>query len=177
MHRLHLILRRSLLGALVWSAGAGSLLSAQDFEGIITAKIKGMSGDMKTYVKGNKTRMEMTVQGQGSIAIIPDAAAGETYMVMPAQSIYMVIKMSDAERLADSLIRRKAPAGDASVTATGRKEQIIGHSCEYYRIRDTKSVTDVCLTTELGVLRGGVSMFVPPARGRPSDPPAWAREM
>jgi hypothetical protein len=155
-------------------------LKAQDFEGIITARVKSMQGggEMKTYLKGGRYRMEMSVPGQGAVAIIVDPAAGETYMLMPAQSMYMVMKMSDAERMADSLVGRGG--SEATMSATGRKEEVAGHTCEYYRFRaaDGKA-TDICMATGLGMFRGGAAMFGGmPRPGRPAaEAPPWIREL
>jgi hypothetical protein len=180
MRRRGSLLRGSLLAAALLLTASSSTLRAQDFEGIITAKVKGMpgGGDMKTFMKGGKIRVEVTVPGQGAVAIIPDPVAGETYMVMPAQSMYMVIKMSDAERMADSLVRRNAPGSDASMTATGRMDQIADHRCEYYRFQDARSATDICMASGLGMFRGGAAMFGGmPGRGRQGETPPWAREL
>jgi hypothetical protein len=178
MQRIHLPLRGAMLATALLAASS-SIVRAQDFEGIITAKVKGMpgGGEMKTYLKGGKYRMEISVPGQGAMVIIADPTAGETYMVMPAQSMYMVIKMADAERMADSLVRRNV-SGETSLTATGKQEEIAGHSCEYYRFRDAKSATDMCIATGLGMFRGGASLFGGgmPGRGR-TETPAWAKEL
>jgi hypothetical protein len=169
-------MRGALLPAAVLLVTSSTIARAQDFEGIVTARVKGMpgGGDMKTYLKGGKYRVEISMPGQGAVAIIADPVAGETYMLMPAQSMYMVMKLADAERMADSLIRRKV-GEESSLVATGKTEEIAGHRCEYYRFRDGKSVTDVCLTTGLGMFRGGASMFGGGMPGRSAPP--WVREL
>ena len=168
---------------------AGSLFAlattpaaAQDFEGIITAKVAGMpgGGEMKTYVKGNRYRLEIVVPGQGAMAIIADPAAGETYMVVPSQSMYMVMKLSAAERMADSLLRAggTAPSGEATMTALGKKEEVAGRTCEVYRMREGRSATDLCLATGIAAFRAGAGFFGgPPTPGRQRQIPAWAREL
>jgi hypothetical protein len=177
MRRVHLTLRVSLIAAALVAASS-AIASAQDFEGSITIRVKGMpgGGPTKAYVKGVKYRVELSAP-QGEMAIITDPEAGETYMVMPARSMYMVMKLSDAEQLADSLVRRNV-SGEATLTALGKQEEIAGHRCEYFRFRDAKSATDMCITTGLGVLRGGAWMFGGgmPGRGRAETPP-WVREL
>jgi hypothetical protein len=165
--------------AAVLGSVSGSNLQAQDFEGIVTAKARAMpSGDMKSFVKGGKLRIEVVRPGQGEVALIVDPAAGETYMVMPAQSMYMVIKMSDAERMADSLLRRNLPDSSATLTASGRKDQIAGHECEYYRFQDARSATDICVAMGIGVIRGAAAMFGGmPRPGRPAETPPWIRAL
>jgi len=164
---------------LLLALAAPTTLPAQDFEGIVTARTRAMpgSGEMKIYLKEDKSRVEFTAPGQpGQLAIITDPAKGETYMVMPAQSMYMVLKLSDAERMADSMIRHHEPGTDVSMTATGHKEEIAGHSCETYRFRSSNSAADVCFASGIGALRGGASLFGgPPLPGRPRQVPPWAQ--
>jgi hypothetical protein len=161
----------AVLGALLLPA-ASATLSAQDFEGTFTAKVKGI-GDATAYAKGNKARMEMTMAGIGAVVLIHDLAAGQTLMLMPATSMYMEMKTSDVEKMMGA-----QPGTDGSLTATGRKEQIAGHSCEVYRFKDSKNAMDVCLTSELGAFKAGAALFGGgPRPGRPSETPAWAREM
>lgn len=179
MARPRFSMRGALLPAAVLLVTSSTLARAQDFEGIVTARVKGMpgGGDMKTYMKGGKYRVEMAMPGQGAVAIIADPDAGETYILMPAQSMYMVMKMADAERMADSLIRRKV-GEESSLVATGKTDEIAGYRCEYYRFRDGKAVNDVCLATGLGMFRGGASMFGGGMPGRSQkDSPAWVREL
>jgi hypothetical protein len=155
---------------------AGATVQAQDFEGVITAKVKGMpgGGEMKTFLKGNKSRVEITAP-QGAMVVISDPSAGETYMVMPAQSMIMVMKMADAERMADSLIRRNA--SESSLIPLGKKDEIAGHRCEWYRFREPRTANDLCLASGLGMFRGGAPVFGGGMPGRSPSMPAWAKEM
>jgi hypothetical protein len=172
----------SLVLPLVFLLPAASTLRAQDFEGVFTARVRNMpvGGEMKTYVKGVRYRMEITMP-QGAMAIIMDPVAGETYMVMNAQSMYMVMKMADAERMADSVLRQNPNPPDLKVTATGKKEQVAGHECEFYRTEVAKPAMamEVCLAKGLGAFRSGGSLFGgPPTPGRPSAAvPEWAKEL
>jgi outer membrane lipoprotein-sorting protein len=52
------------------------------------ASPKGMSGTGKLYFAGQKVRMEMNMQGHGSI-MISDQSRKIAYMVMPQQKMYM----------------------------------------------------------------------------------------
>jgi len=176
MHRLHALARGCLTLALL-SPIAGAAAQGQDFEGVITAKVRGMpGGEMKTFLKGNKSRVEITAP-QGAMVIISDPSAGETYMVMPAQSIYMVMKMAEAERMADSLIRRNVPGNEASMTALGKQDEIAGHRCEWYRFREPKTANDICLARGLGMFRGGAPVFGGVSPGRAPSTPTWAKEL
>src|SRR4026208_1625420 len=177
MRRAHLTSRASLIAAALVAASS-AIASAQDFEGSITVRVKGMPGGgaTKAYVKGVKYRVEISGP-QGEMAIITDPEAGETYMVMPARSMYMVMKLSDAEQMADSLLRRNV-SGESTLTALGKQEEIAGHRCEYFRFRDAKSATDMCITTGLGVLRGGAGLVGGGMPGRRrAEPPPWVREL
>lgn len=153
-------------------------LAAQEFEGVLLMRAKGMpGGTMKGYVKSGKYRMEISVEGRGDMVIIADPAAGETYMVMPSQSMYMVMKMADMERGVDSLIRREVGEG-ATLTPTGKKEAVAGRSCEVFRYKDSRSEMDLCLARELGAFKGAEAFFggrMTP--GRTPQAPPWVREM
>ena len=177
MRRDHLT-RRGLLLAGVLLAAPAAIARAQDFEGVVSLRVKGMpgGGEVKAYMKGVRYRTELSGP-QGAMAIIVDPIAGETYMVMPAQSMYMVMKISDAERLADSLVRRNV-IGEPSLTALGKQEEVAGHRCDYFRFRNAKTANDVCIATGLGVFRGGAALFGGgmPGRGR-AEPPPWAQEL
>jgi hypothetical protein len=169
-------MRKSFLLSLLAVAGTSSGLAAQEFEGMFTVKVKDMpGGTLKTFMKGGKYRMEVSMEGQ-SMAIIADPAAGETYMLVPQQQMAMVMKMSDAEKLAGE--RAGTAAANAKLEALGKKEEIAGHSCDYYRISDGTRNTDVCLATGLGTFRGGSSLFAgPPGPRSGGGAPSWAREV
>jgi hypothetical protein len=169
-----------LAAPLLLALAAPTTLPAQDFEGIVTARARAMpgGGEMKIYLKENKSRVELTAPGQGQVAIITDPAKGETYMVMPAQSMYMVLKLSDAERMADSMIRQHEPGADVSMTSMGKHETIAGHSCEVYRFRGTNSATDICFASDIGAFRAGVGLFSgPPIPGQHRPVPPWAQAL
>jgi len=168
-------MRKSFLLALVALPGAGPALAAQEFEGVFTVRIKDMPGGtaLKTYMKGGKYRMEVSMEGQ-QMAFIADPAAGETYMVVPQQQMVMVIKMSEAEKLA---AERTGAAGAGKIEALGKKEEIAGHACEYFRVTHSGGHTDACLATGLGTFRGGSGLFGPPTPRGGSAAPSWAREV
>ena len=154
-------------------------LAAQDFEGVFTSRAKSPQGggsvEMKASMKPGKYRMDIAMPGQaGSMSIIVDPAAGETYMVMPAQQMVMVMKMSEAEKMAEKVVPEMK---DAKLTATGRKETVAGHQCEYYRMTANDQTMDICFATGLGGFSMGANLFGPPGRGGPAAAPAWAREL
>lgn len=171
--------RRALPLAGLLLAAAGSSLRAQEFEGVFTSRAKGMAegAALKTFVKAGKYRMEVVMPGQGAMTIIADPAKGESYMVLPAQQMYMVMKLADAGHLVDDAVRRNT-SGEGSMVATGRKDEIAGHSCEYYQFKDASTTTDICMATGLGKFHGAESMFGgPPGRGGMTAAPPWAREL
>ena len=171
--------RRALTLAGLLFAAAGSPLQAQDFEGVFTSRAKGMpeGATMKTFVKDGKYRMEVLLPGQGPMTIIADPSVGETYMVMPSQQMYMVMKLADAGQVVDSLVRRNT-SGEASLVATGRKEEIAGHACEWYQFKDESTTTDICMASGLGRFRGAEAMFGGgPGRSGMTAAPHWAREL
>jgi len=170
-----------------WSRGGSLALSglllalsaapvaAQEFEGVFTSRVPGPGGtlELKTSVKGARYRMDVALPGQGTVAMIGDPAAGEIYLVMAAQQMIMVMKLPEGDRASEP-----GTGTEASFTATGRKEVIAGHNCEYFRFTEGTNVTEVCFASDLGAFRGGASLFGgPPGRtGMPATPP-WAREL
>jgi hypothetical protein len=152
-----------------WSAP----LQSQDFEGVVVVKVKSGT-EMTIYAKCAKTRMEFN-SGQGQMAMIMDPVAGENLILIPSQSMYMVMKQADVEKVTDTL-KKRAAAG--TMTALNKKEKVAGYSCDLYRYQDPKEATDVCIATGLGTFRPGAAFFSgPPARGKPADVPPWAREL
>jgi hypothetical protein len=169
-------MRKSFLLSLLAVAGTSSGLAAQEFEGVFTVKVKDMPGGsaLKAFMKGAKYRMEVSMEGQ-NLAIIADPAAGETYMIMPQQQMVMVMKMSEAEKMAAE--RTGTNTANARLEPLGKRDEIAGHACEYFRATDGSRSTDVCLASGLGTFRGGAGLFGPPTPRGAGGAPSWAREV
>jgi hypothetical protein len=116
----------------------------RSFEGIVTFRSE-QGQDIQYYVGHGRVRAEMNT-GQGQGVMIMDPAARTMYMVMPAQQMYMEMKLPAT----DSAMAEHAK--NMTVTKTGKTEVVAGHKCEYWHIvsSEDNSTTDVCLTTELG---------------------------
>jgi hypothetical protein len=122
---------------------------------------KGSAGELTQMYKGMKTRTEMSAGGQ-STAMIMDMTAGTMTVLMPPQKQYMVM---DAKKMGQGLAGLlgkggKDPGSSAAampkITATGRKETIAGHECEYY-VMGEKGESEVCSAKGLGMFMMGQS--------------------
>jgi hypothetical protein len=153
--------------ALVALPCAAPLALAQGgFEGIVAYKMAGKGGgaEMTQMYKGMKSRTEVSSGGQ-STAMIMDLAAGTMTVLMPPQKTYMVMDMKKMGQGLGGLLGRGhkeggsgggAPASMPKITATGRKETIAGHECEYYIMGD-KGEAEVCSAKGLGMFMMGQS--------------------
>jgi len=91
---------------------------------------------------------------------------GVMTVLMPQQKMYMVMDMrKTGQALAglpfgrgkkDTGARAGAPAAMPRITATGRKETIAGHECEYY-VMGEKGDAEVCSAKGLGMFMMGQS--------------------
>jgi hypothetical protein len=117
------------------------------FEGVITMKMAGGErgggdGTIQYYLRDNVVRMEMS-GARGEMAIVMDPKAKKSYMIMPAQQMYMEQAM-DARGGAD------ASGARSQVTRTGKTETIAGLQCEHWLIKDDQGETDACLAKGIG---------------------------
>jgi hypothetical protein len=159
---------RSFSAALVAVAFAAPLAVAQPagFEGVVAYKMagKGAGAEMTQMYKGLKSRTEISSGGQTN-AMIMDLAAGTMTVLMPPQKTYMVMDMKKMGQGLGGLLGRGhkdggsgagAPPTMPKITATGRKETIAGHECEYYVMGD-KGEAEVCSAKGLGMFMMGQS--------------------
>jgi hypothetical protein len=115
--------------------------------------------------------MDMTGMGGrgGGMAMLHDATKGTTYMVMPAQKMYM--DMTNAADRAAPSVERKAAA--ASIKMTGKKETIAGVECEHVLITGDDGEHDACIAKGMGTF----TMMSNPMGGRGAAPPGWAEKL
>jgi uncharacterized protein DUF4412 len=159
---------RFILAAFVTvSCAAASVAVAQaaGFEGIVAYKMpaKGAAGELTQMYKGTKTRTEVS-DGKQTSAMIMDMTAGTMTVLMPPQKQYMVMDMKKMGQGLGGLLGRghkdtgSSGAGAAmpTIKATGRKETIAGHECEYYVMGD-KGETEICSAKGLGMFMMGQS--------------------
>ena len=162
--------RRFMGAAVVAVAFPAGLAMAQpaSFEGLVAYKLTGKGGatEMTQMYKGTKSRTEVT-SGAQSTAMIMDGAAGTMTILMPPQKQYMVMDMKTmGGGLAGMLGKGHKDSGSGGtpgtpgtmpkITATGRKETIAGHECEYYVMGD-KGEMEVCSAKGLGMFMMGQS--------------------
>jgi hypothetical protein len=153
--------------AVVAVACVAPCASAQSgaFEGVVAYKMagKGAGAEMTQMYKGTKSRTEINSGGQ-TTAMIMDMAAGTMMVLMPPQKAYMVMDMKKMEGLAGMFGKGKKDTGAgggavsalASIKATGRKDTIAGHACEYY-VMGEKGEAEVCSAKGLGMFMMGQS--------------------
>ena len=138
--------------------GAAAPVSAQAFEGRIAFKVsddRGSTREMEYQVRDSKVRFEMPGRGGQSMAMVMDPANQKMLVLMSGQKMYM------ERSIAPTTAAAHAAQGKASVTATGRKETIAGHSCEHFLITDDKGGQfDACIAHGLGT-------FLQPPSGNP----------
>jgi hypothetical protein len=161
--------RLILAGLMIASCAAGAAVAqAAGFEGVVAYKMpaKGGAGELTQMYKGDKTRTEVS-DGKQTTAMIMDMTAGTMTVLMPPQKQYMVMDLKTmGQGLGGLLGMGKAhkdtgagaggTAAMPKITATGRKETIAGHECEYYVMGD-KGETEVCSAKGLGMFMMGQS--------------------
>jgi hypothetical protein len=136
--------------------GAGGLAAQGSFEGVVQYRVTGQGGEPMEpvyYVKGGKTRLEMSAGGQMAIMLV-DVESGSVTALMPAEKMYMTMSVA---AMAQNLPAAHAH-GDVSVKIepTGEKETIAGISCEHYRVTQSKddAQADLCLAKGMGSFMG-----------------------
>jgi uncharacterized protein DUF4412 len=139
-------------------AGVAPSLRAQKlFEGTITYEVTPNGGtplELIVRSNGHKLRQDMRTPGTGDESTtyqIIDGESGDVMVVIPAARQYMVANMKKARAAAgdggDSS-RARADQLLADVVSTGRKETIVGLTCEVY-VRKSQP-GEWCLTNSLG---------------------------
>jgi uncharacterized protein DUF4412 len=143
-------------------------LSAQaKFEGTITAKMSAPAGAAEvTYlIKGDQFRMDVNGRG-GGMYILRDQSKNATYMVMPAQRMYMETPPPSPSEVA-------AEAKNPDIKMTGKKETVAGVECEHVLITSDGIQYDACVAHGLGMFP---IVNNPMGRGRGAEPPpAWQK--
>ncbi len=136
--------------AMLASALAPRPLQAQrQFEGVITYEIYTRRQPQTAVVtaKGLRLRADGWDEGgrgreSGTVLV---NAKGEVIMAMPEHKAYLRVGSGDA--------RLDNPPHAWTFTKTGRSETVLGNSCDYYTIHNTKAPDtdhDLCITTSMG---------------------------
>lgn len=148
-----------------------ALLGQARFEGAITARMQaGQGGTDVTYlIRGDQVRMDVSGRS-GATFILHDAAKNTTFMVLPAQRMYMDMSSVSAD---DAVTRAEQKAGSANVQMTGKKETVAGVECEHVLITGDDGQYDACVAKGMGAfpsMRNSMG-----ARGAAA--PAWTQKL
>lgn len=135
------------MGAVALLVGSAGLARAQGaFEGVVTLAIS--MGDKPTtataWIKGDRLRMETQIAGIPG-AIISDGKGNMIMLIAPMKQ-YSVMNMKS--------MMDAAGQGTLQFTKTGRRDTVVGQSCEYYTMARSSAkdgaMGQACVTTELG---------------------------
>jgi hypothetical protein len=170
------IAARLVAGAMLLAGG--SLGAQAPFEGAVTIRMSSktpqgvMSQQMEYFMRAGKVRVNMAAPAGMPMAgpsLILSPAEKKMYMLMPAQSAYMELPMSDS--LATAAAQR-APgmADDAKIVRTGKRETVAGLSCEHVQVIAKAGTADMCVSKELG-------RFVNPTDAMRQSGGGWQREL
>lgn len=152
--------RRHLVALLVPLAlpAAPAVLTAQGFEGRVTAEMHGPPGQPAMPVvilaKGAKSRMEMSMGGM-DVYMIMDGEAGAMISVMPSQKMYMRMDLRQAAQSMQGMGGPRTPAAPPKISHTGRHETIAGHDCEHIVFESERANMDICAAKGMGFFTGG----------------------
>ena len=128
-----------------------ALCAQKQFEGVITYEMQTKAQPRTAIVtaKGTRVRAEGWDEGgrRNTVGTILINAKGELLLVTPEHKAYM--------RPGGGELRLDSPPHAWTFTKTGRSETILGNSCEYYTMHNTKAPepdADLCITTSLGLI-------------------------
>jgi hypothetical protein len=121
---------------------------AAPFEGTVSMTV-GREAQPITYsVRQGVMRLDLHGRGGRETAVIVNTPARLVNVLLPGQQMYVEQELS-----ADSIpaIRRLRP----TITRTGRTEQVAGHTCEHWMVKDEKGETvDACMAQGIGAFAG-----------------------
>lgn len=154
---------------------AAAPLAAQTFEGVVMVKMPTAgpaAGDAKYMIKGDKMVTVMTMgANSGPMAgkemrMITDRTTAKSTMLIPMEMGGMKGMKMEIDLKAEA-----AKAGHTSeITALGTSETIAGYKCDNIAIKDGKSTTTVCMSSQLGT-------FAFPSGGMSGGAPGWVSAM
>ena len=134
------------VAALLGSLAPRSAL-AETFEGRVKMNLQlanGKSQEFTYAMKGQRMRTEFST-GKESMVALFDWSKREMSMLMPGQSMYMVIEMKDIPAV-DSMNKSE----NTTLEKTNETAKIAGRTATKYIARDGKTVLDLWLTSGLG---------------------------
>lgn len=157
-------IRWAITGTLLGVLRSNPAAAQGTFEGMVTYKIStpdGKTAVIRYYQLGSRVRQEVQVEGQ-TASTITDGTTGEMTTIIPQRKQYMVMNLKQAAGalapMAGAMGKRQAPVDYSKfkVTATGRRETIVGVSCEHYLFENTeqrsRGQTDICAAGGMGFM-------------------------
>ncbi|MEI8108163.1 MAG: DUF4412 domain-containing protein [Verrucomicrobiota bacterium] len=100
---------------------------------VILQKVESqnVTGDSVTKCKGDKVRIDMPVQGGGSVSVLMDMKSGETVTLLHSQRKAMKATLDESRKVSELQHKLAFPKSELP-KATGRKEKIGDWNCEVY---------------------------------------------
>jgi hypothetical protein len=149
------------------------LVLAASFEGNVKMKMQPAKGDPSTIsysMKGQKLRMELPTGKETMISLL-DWDKREMSMLMPGQTMYMVIELKDVPQIEKEV---KEAQDSTSLEKTSETAKILGRDTTKYIARDGTTVTELWLASGIG------SWFNMSGGGNPMKPKKmsdWEKEI
>src|SRR5688572_7887813 len=137
-----------ILAATVGLIAPRSALAAS-FEGNIKMKLQPAKGDASTIayaMKGQKLRMEIPTEKEVMVGLL-DWDKREMSMLMPGQTMYMVIELKDVPMIESQV---KKSQENTTLEKTSETAKILGHTATKYIAREGKEVTEMWLASGIG---------------------------
>ena len=144
---------------------------AQNFEGRIKMRIQSGKSDPSEFaysMKGQRMRMEIPSGKENMVGLL-DWEKREMSMLMPGQTMYMVIELNDVPAIDEV---QKAQES-TTLEKTSETTTIVGREATKYIARDGKNVTELWLASGIGSwfnMSGG-------SRMKPKKLSDWEREI
>jgi hypothetical protein len=149
-------IRSSLLPLMAVLALPLTAAAQKPFEGSVTYSVQaaGQAMTMTHHVKGEDVRMDMETMGQ-SVSVITDLNASRQIMIMHGMRQYMDTgamqqRMGSVRAGAGAAAGADLSIADLDISATGRKDRIAGHDCEYYSFTSSGTQVEICAAKGLG---------------------------
>lgn len=117
------------------------------------------SHEISYSIKGSKIRTEMLGAAARNTAAILDLEQQQVIVLMPAQSMYMVMPMKQTmDKVTSGHV-----STDTTLENTGITKEILGYECTKYLAKSSDGVTEIWATDQLGAFMGLGSLQNPMA--------------
>jgi hypothetical protein len=150
------------------------------FEGTITTTTSGtrepntpFSVTQDISIKGKKVRSTMTSPGDqmGSIVIIYRGDKGKLITILDQAKMYMEYPLKTVEEMMKNL---PMDTSTVTFTRTGKKQKILGYTCEEIIFTQSAMTIDIWGTTELPSLREAIQSLNSIQKQKV---PQWSKEL